>query len=330
MSFILSGAEGPPPPAQSWLLRWSSSHPSSSTRPSIYHFQEHQTHTDRESEEEGKAEKLHWLITPSSEFYLRSQSSIEEAATMWRRLASSYLKTLAVAGASSVSRRPAPSPSRFIIDRSFASPSPASASLLAHRTFSSEAGASPLCLCAAQILWMLRFDFTLISTFVCHYCYVFCISGYYVKNREIEAGRFEFGFLPNCLFTSCFSFFNCCFSSITILVAMVFHDTVWKLLIILAFYSERGRSILSLCFWFSFLLHDDCKSHGSVCSIEAATALKKKVEDVMPIATGHEREELEAELEVILYPRIFVFVWTVIFYFTHFLYLSICRRALIM
>ena len=27
---------------------------------------------------------------------------------------------------------------------------------------------------------------------------------------------------------------------------------------------------------------------------------KKKVEDVMPIATGHEKEELEAELEVIL------------------------------
>lgn len=27
-------------------------------------------------------------------------------------------------------------------------------------------------------------------------------------------------------------------------------------------------------------------------------ALKKKVEDVMPIATGHEREELAAELEV--------------------------------
>lgn len=25
---------------------------------------------------------------------------------------------------------------------------------------------------------------------------------------------------------------------------------------------------------------------------------KKKVEDIMPIATGHEREELEAELEV--------------------------------
>ena len=26
---------------------------------------------------------------------------------------------------------------------------------------------------------------------------------------------------------------------------------------------------------------------------------KKKVEDVMPIATGHEKEELEAELEVV-------------------------------
>ena len=32
---------------------------------------------------------------------------------------------------------------------------------------------------------------------------------------------------------------------------------------------------------------------------EAVAAKKKKVEDVMPIATGHEKEELEAELEVI-------------------------------
>jgi len=31
-------------------------------------------------------------------------------------------------------------------------------------------------------------------------------------------------------------------------------------------------------------------------------AVKKRVEDVMPIATGHEREELEAELEVIFSP----------------------------
>uniref|UniRef100_I1KH46 Uncharacterized protein n=1 Tax=Glycine max TaxID=3847 RepID=I1KH46_SOYBN len=30
---------------------------------------------------------------------------------------------------------------------------------------------------------------------------------------------------------------------------------------------------------------------------EDATAIKKKVEDIMPIATGHEREELQAELE---------------------------------
>ncbi|XP_010545783.1 PREDICTED: cytochrome c oxidase subunit 5b-1, mitochondrial [Tarenaya hassleriana] len=32
-------------------------------------------------------------------------------------------------------------------------------------------------------------------------------------------------------------------------------------------------------------------------SESAETSVKKKVEDVMPIATGHEREELEAELE---------------------------------
>lgn len=28
--------------------------------------------------------------------------------------------------------------------------------------------------------------------------------------------------------------------------------------------------------------------------------MKKRVEDVMPIATGHEREELQAELEVLI------------------------------
>ncbi|XP_031389400.1 cytochrome c oxidase subunit 5b-1, mitochondrial-like [Punica granatum] len=32
-------------------------------------------------------------------------------------------------------------------------------------------------------------------------------------------------------------------------------------------------------------------------SAQSESAVKKKVEDVMPIATGHEREELEAELE---------------------------------
>lgn len=31
---------------------------------------------------------------------------------------------------------------------------------------------------------------------------------------------------------------------------------------------------------------------------ETENAVKKSVEDVMPIATGHEREELEAELQV--------------------------------
>jgi len=34
-------------------------------------------------------------------------------------------------------------------------------------------------------------------------------------------------------------------------------------------------------------------------------AVKKRVEDVMPIATGHEREELEAELEVLFSPPVF-------------------------
>lgn len=38
--------------------------------------------------------------------------------------------------------------------------------------------------------------------------------------------------------------------------------------------------------------------------------MKKRVEDVMPIATGHEREELEAELEVILHSLVFSFSLT--------------------
>jgi hypothetical protein len=37
-----------------------------------------------------------------------------------------------------------------------------------------------------------------------------------------------------------------------------------------------------------------------ICCGTGNVATKKKVEDVMPIATGHEREELEAELEVSL------------------------------
>ena len=38
----------------------------------------------------------------------------------------------------------------------------------------------------------------------------------------------------------------------------------------------------------------------SVFFCAADGAVKKRVEDVMPIATGHEREELEAELQVFL------------------------------
>jgi len=38
-------------------------------------------------------------------------------------------------------------------------------------------------------------------------------------------------------------------------------------------------------------------------------AVKKRVEDVMPIATGHEREELEAELEVIFSPPPTPVIW---------------------
>lgn len=49
----------------------------------------------------------------------------------------------------------------------------------------------------------------------------------------------------------------------------------------------------------------------------AGTTIKKKVEDVMPIATGHEREELEAELEVTLFfpflPILEFLVYTLLF-----------------
>lgn len=38
---------------------------------------------------------------------------------------------------------------------------------------------------------------------------------------------------------------------------------------------------------------------GKFVLFVAGTSVKKRVEDVNPVATGHEREELEAELEVI-------------------------------
>jgi hypothetical protein len=55
-----------------------------------------------------------------------------------------------------------------------------------------------------------------------------------------------------------------------------------------------------------YSLHDDLfrsfgsdfRSHYFIDLPPGNAALKKRVEDVMPIATGHEREELEADLEV--------------------------------
>lgn len=35
--------------------------------------------------------------------------------------------------------------------------------------------------------------------------------------------------------------------------------------------------------------------------VTVAGSIKKRVEDVVPIATGHEREEIQADLEVLLY-----------------------------
>lgn len=45
----------------------------------------------------------------------------------------------------------------------------------------------------------------------------------------------------------------------------------------------------------------DCDEYEcfSLCGAENVV---KKVEDIMPIATGHEREELEAELQVSFLP----------------------------
>ena len=43
----------------------------------------------------------------------------------------------------------------------------------------------------------------------------------------------------------------------------------------------------------------------TVIILAVETIAKKKVEDVMPIATGHEKEKIEAELEVL--PRVFLF-----------------------
>ncbi|XP_050365665.1 cytochrome c oxidase subunit 5b-2, mitochondrial-like [Argentina anserina] len=53
---------------------------------------------------------------------------------------------------------------------------------------------------------------------------------------------------------------------------------------------------LSSSFFFS---HFNCSSlfSRSVYKLRIRTSLKKKVEDIMPIAAGHEREELQAELE---------------------------------
>lgn len=52
---------------------------------------------------------------------------------------------------------------------------------------------------------------------------------------------------------------------------------------------------------------------GLVFRGEANNAVKKKVEDIMPIATGHEREELEAELQVMFVLFHFISLFSIIF-----------------
>ncbi|CAN6920375.1 unnamed protein product [Brassica oleracea] len=74
------------------------------------------------------------------------------------------------------------------------------------------------------------------------------------------------------------------------------HDVVW-------FWLEKGKSFeCPVCTqYFEVTISSSSSSviprHFSSESVEAVAAKKKKVEDVMPIATGHEKEELEAELE---------------------------------
>ncbi|XP_027344664.1 cytochrome c oxidase subunit 5b-2, mitochondrial-like isoform X1 [Abrus precatorius] len=60
-------------------------------------------------------------------------------------------------------------------------------------------------------------------------------------------------------------------------------------------YLSTQSGTLSLCI-FRFLLSDSLMLLLLLLT-EDSTSIKKKVEDVMPIATGHEREELQAELE---------------------------------
>lgn len=69
----------------------------------------------------------------------------------------------------------------------------------------------------------------------------------------------------------------------------------------MTYYVARSSMLNDLVSGFDVL---DCEISfllGLICVlIPADTAVKKRVEDVMPIATGHEKEELEAELEVLL------------------------------
>lgn len=58
---------------------------------------------------------------------------------------------------------------------------------------------------------------------------------------------------------------------------------------------------------------------GKFVLFVAGTSVKKRVEDVNPVATGHEREELEAELEVIfLFINLF---WVGNFFFKNLVWL---------
>jgi hypothetical protein len=55
--------------------------------------------------------------------------------------------------------------------------------------------------------------------------------------------------------------------------------------------------ISSLFFSFFFIIISHC---ANFLYSDGGSAIKKKVEDVVPIATGHEREEIQADLEVSL------------------------------
>nr|KYP54013.1 hypothetical protein KK1_000179 [Cajanus cajan] len=60
---------------------------------------------------------------------------------------------------------------------------------------------------------------------------------------------------------------------------------------------EAFMKVIALDVSFPMALESPIKEVSNYDLFKDSSAIKKKVEDIMPIATGHEREELQAELE---------------------------------